>query len=87
MLRATAVAAHTAAARRQRFARRNQPPTPLVKERRDRVKARLDGGDINHPVNISIKTNRGNLYRDSIVAFFTNLLILFNRFACFVPVT
>ena len=61
-----------AAARRQRFARRNQPPTPLVKERRDRVKARLDGGDINHPIKISTETNRGDLYRDSIVTFFTN---------------
>src|SRR5271155_2205629 len=35
--------------RRPRFARRNQPPPALVKKRRDGGKARLDGGDVDHP--------------------------------------
>ena len=36
---------HPATARRQRFARRDQPTTALVKKRRDRRKARPDGDD------------------------------------------
>ena len=41
---------HPATARRQRFARRDQPTTALVKKRRDRRKARPDGDDVNHLV-------------------------------------
>jgi hypothetical protein len=59
-------------ARRQRFARRNQPPAPLVKERRYCIKARSDGGYVNRLIKISIETRRGDLYPDSIIAFFTN---------------
>jgi hypothetical protein len=43
-----------ATARRQRFARRHQPATALVKERRDCGKARLDGDHVNHPIKMPV---------------------------------
>ena len=53
-----------------RLARRNQPPPALVKERRDRLKARLDGSTINHRLKIPIPLVSGYLHLDSFLAFF-----------------
>ena len=60
----------TATTGRQRLARRNQPTTPLVKERRDGLKPRLDGGDVNHLIKIPTPLLPEHLYVDSFIAFF-----------------
>src|ERR1700674_1894462 len=74
VLRATAVAAHNrldpAATRRQRLARRKQSPHARVKERRDGLKARFDGGDIDHRLKIPTSPLLKYLYLDSPIAFF-----------------
>jgi hypothetical protein len=60
-----------AATRRQRLARRNQSPPALVKERRDGLKARFDGGDIDHRLKIPTSPLSKYLYSDSFIAFYT----------------
>jgi len=60
-----------ATTRRQRLARRNQPPPALVKERRDGGKARLDGGDIDHRLKIPSAPLLDYPYLDSFIAFFS----------------
>jgi hypothetical protein len=59
-----------AATRRQRLARRNHSPPALVKERRDGLKARFDGGDIDHRLKIPTSPLLKYLYLDSFIAFF-----------------
>jgi hypothetical protein len=71
VLRATAVASHTAATRRQCLACRNQPPPALVEKRRDGRKPRLNGGDIDHRLKIPTPPLPEYLYLDSFIAFCT----------------
>src|SRR5216684_2738092 len=52
---------HPTTTRRQRLARRNQSPPAFVKERRDGLKTRLDGGDIDHLPKIPHRRSR-NIY-------------------------
>jgi hypothetical protein len=59
-----------AATRRQRLARRNQPPPALVKQRRDGLTARRDGGDIDHRLKTPTPPLPEYLYLDPFIAFF-----------------
>ena len=62
---------HPTTTSRQRLARRNQSPPAFVTERRDGLKTRLDGGDIDHLPKIPTSPLSKYLYPDSFIAFYT----------------
>jgi hypothetical protein len=54
---------------RTRLTGREQPPLSLVQNRRERLEASLDGGDVNHSIRISTPAAKSRQFPDSFVAF------------------
>ena len=60
---------HSTVASSACFTGREQPPPSFVQDRRKRLKASLDGSDVNHPVRIDAPDAASRSMSDSFVAF------------------